>query len=343
MINMCTALPTERSTALQTAHWRPALLTSRRSSVGRGWDTWLSSRHSSTFAPSYCVTVATARLAATAATAATARRAKKAKQKPQKPKPLKPQAKRGSTAAVPVYPPEEIFSLDVECVAVGKSHEKSDRMPCSYALVDGKGDCVKRTLIQPSREVVSYLTPFTGLHPGDLDGQRALSLDRARRELQELLPRRAILVGQEPQGDIEWMSLNEGQDFTGTVNLSEIFSNEKGMVFSLRHEARVLLGREPDSSVHDPCWDAKVSIDLYKLASSASPKELAALREKLTKKEFWPPKPSLARECGYQLDGVCLSMCSGKSDLGPAIGHPNPFQNGCIMMYPCAGNQFAKL
>lgn len=110
--------------------------------------------------------------------------------------------------------------------------------------------------------------------------------------------RRAILVGQEPQGDIEWMSLNEGQvhlglrgnretrgnhskdsdvaliardaccvvlghtervpqahqasshmaqDFTGTVNLSEIFSNEKGMVFSLRHEARVLLGREPVS------------------------------------------------------------------------------------------------
>jgi hypothetical protein len=37
------------------------------------------------------------------------------------------------------------------------------------------------------------------------------------------------------------------QDFTGTVNLSEIFSNEKGMVFSLRHEARVLLGREPVS------------------------------------------------------------------------------------------------
>ena len=39
-------------------------------------------------------------------------------------------------------------------------------------------------------EVVSYLTPFTGLREGDLSETKALSLDRARRELQELLPRR---------------------------------------------------------------------------------------------------------------------------------------------------------
>ncbi|CAK9100331.1 unnamed protein product [Durusdinium trenchii] len=189
---------------------------------------------------------------------AVALRAKKAKakQKPLKPKPVKPTAKRSSPNAVRVYPAEDVFSLDVECVAVGKTHEKSDRMPCSYALVDGHGRVVKRTLIQPSKPVVSYLTPFTGLREGDLSETKALSLDRARRELQELLPRRAILVGQEPQGDIDWMNLKENQDFTGTVNLSEVFTNDQGMVFSLRHEARVLLGLEPDSAVHDPSWDA---------------------------------------------------------------------------------------
>ncbi|CAK0866037.1 unnamed protein product [Prorocentrum cordatum] len=31
------------------------------------------------------------------------------------------------------------------------------------------------------------------------------------------------------------------------------------------------------------------------------------MRERLTSKEFWPPRPSLARECGYLIDGVCLS------------------------------------
>eukprot|EP00913_Durusdinium_trenchii_P021138 g19862.t1 len=72
---------------------------------------------------------------------AVALRAKKAKakQKPLKPKPVKPTAKRSSPNAVRVYPAEDVFSLDVECVAVGKTHEKSDRMPCSYALILNAG------------------------------------------------------------------------------------------------------------------------------------------------------------------------------------------------------------
>lgn len=201
-----------------------------------------------------------------------------------------------------------MFALDVECLAIGRTHEKSDRAPCSYAVVDGFGKLLKRTLIRPPREVVSYLTPFTGLRDGDITAQNSLSFERAVRELREVLPRRAILVGQEPSGDIEWMELRQGQDFTGVVNLSEVFTNDRGMVFSLRHEARVLLGQEPAAGAHDPAWDAKVSVELYKLAARSRPKELEALRNKLTKKEFWPPKPSTARECGYQLDGVCLSM-----------------------------------
>lgn len=225
------------------------------------------------------------------------------------PKARPPQSKeKDVTTAVPFYPPEEVFSLDVECVAVGKTHEKTDRAPCSFALVDGYGKVVMQTLIQPSRQIVSYLTPFTGLREGSITSQNAVSLDRAINELKGILPRRAILVGQDPEGDIEWMQLVKGVDFHDMIDLSEVFTNSRGMVFSLRHEARALLGKVPQSGVHNPSWDARVSMELYHKAAQASQAEMAALREKLTDKKFWPPLPSLARECGYKIDGVCLSM-----------------------------------
>jgi len=227
----------------------------------------------------------------------------KPKKKRQKQRPQK----RKVASLVPVHPPEDVFSLDVECVAVGRTHDKADREPCSLALVDGFGKTVLRQLIRPEKPIVSYLTPFTGLKAGDLDGGRAIGPNRAISELKAKLPSTAILVGQDPQGDVDWMELITGVHFRGTVNLVEVFKNSKGMRFSLRHEALVLLGKEPQDNVHDPAWDATVSVELYQKASQASPKELEKMREKLTSKRFWPPRPSLARECGYQIDGVCLS------------------------------------
>jgi len=209
---------------------------------------------------------------------------------------------------VPQYSREDVFSLDVECVAVGRSHEKSDREPCSLAVVDGFGQVLMHQVIQPARPVVSYLTPFTGLRAHDFEGGRAIGLARAINELKSVLPQRAVLVGQNPEGDIEWMRLSKGVDFKDVVDLSEVFKNDRGMMFSLRHEARVLLGKESNEKVHNPCWDAIVSMELYRKAADATPKELASMQDKLTHQDYWPPKPSLARECGYQIDGVCLSM-----------------------------------
>lgn len=237
--------------------------------------------------------------------------ARKAKNKTKTKSRKHPQGKASGMAVkcvqAPVYPLEDVFSLDVECVAVGRTHEKSDREPCSLALVNGFGRNVMHTLIKPVKPVVSYLTPFTGLREGDLDTDSSISLKRAVAELKGHLSRRSILVGQNPEGDAEWMRLRRGADFQGLVDLSEVFTNDRGMVFSLRHEALALLGKDAPAGTHDPSWDAAVSMDLYLLAMKASAKELEKMREKLTSKAVWPPKPSLARECGYQIDGVCLS------------------------------------
>lgn len=224
----------------------------------------------------------------------------------------KPNANTHRVMEVPRHRQEDIFSLDVECVAVGRTHEKSDREPCSLALVDGFGRTVLYTLMRPSRPVVSYLTAFTGLREGDLDGARAISRARAVAELKACLPSRAVLVGQNPEGDAEWMELARGVDYQSTVDLAEVYKNPEGMAFSLRHEALVLLGRSAKAGAHDPCWDAQVSIELYQKAAQADPKELGKMRDKLTSKDFWPPKPSLARECGYAIDGVCLSCYVSK-------------------------------
>ena len=46
-----------------------------------------------------------------------------------------------------------VFSLDVECVAVGKTHTMKDRAPAKFALVDSRGKTVCVQYVRPEREV----------------------------------------------------------------------------------------------------------------------------------------------------------------------------------------------
>ena len=63
-----------------------------------------------------------------------------------------------------------VFSLDVECVAVGKTHMTKDRAPVKFALVNSRGKIVCVQYIRPEREVVSYLTSVSGVRAEDLEG-----------------------------------------------------------------------------------------------------------------------------------------------------------------------------
>ena len=88
-----------------------------------------------------------------------------------------------------------VFSVDVECVAVGKAHQIEDRYPAKFALVDEAGRSTCTCLIKPDKPIVSYLTPLTGLRHSnfsrsDPDLRSAIEL------LKQHLPKEAILVGQ---------------------------------------------------------------------------------------------------------------------------------------------------
>ena len=64
-----------------------------------------------------------------------------------------------------------VFSLDVECVAVGKTHMSNDIAPAKFALVDSQGKTVCVQYIRPEKRIVSYLTPLSGVRGRGLGGR----------------------------------------------------------------------------------------------------------------------------------------------------------------------------
>eukprot|EP00929_Paragymnodinium_shiwhaense_P122699 TRINITY_DN95675_c0_g1_i1.p1 TRINITY_DN95675_c0_g1~~TRINITY_DN95675_c0_g1_i1.p1 ORF type:complete len:232 (-),score=54.46 TRINITY_DN95675_c0_g1_i1:103-798(-) len=201
-----------------------------------------------------------------------------------------------------------VFSMDVECVAVGRSHESTDRAPCMVALVNGYGEELYKSVIQPERKVVSYLTPLTGMTSQDF--KDAVPLSAAVKAIKEILKDKcAVLVGQKPQGDIEWMQLEAGRDFQMLLDIAEIFKGYNSRYGSwnyhaLQHEAEILLGETPNATEHDPSWDAKVSVKLYYKAATATPSELVSMRQQLLNNRA---KPSIAKRYDYCMDGVCMA------------------------------------
>lgn len=209
--------------------------------------------------------------------------------------------------SVPLFSQDRIFGLDVECVAIGRTHESSSRAPCRVALVDGYGQLRLHGLVRPAQPIISYLTPFTGLKPGDLDHEGVWTLEEAIEKVKAELPQDAILVGYRPQGDADWMQLKKPQHYADTVNLAMIFQCMDGRKRSLEHAAKVLLDKTRKvSTSHDPRWDATVSVALYHLASEAEEDVMEDMRVQLT--TAWPPMESLASRLNFQHEGVCLSM-----------------------------------
>ena len=139
--------------------------------------------------------------------------------------------------------PKHFCCVDVESVATGRRHD--ERGVAHVAVVDQDEHLLLKRKVRPSGKVENYLTPLTGLRPGDLDG--APPLEEVRREVVALLGPSMVLVGQGIANDIGWLDLVEGRDFAYSVNLAEVFKTYNPRYycesyFSLQHEANMLLG-----------------------------------------------------------------------------------------------------
>lgn len=164
----------------------------------------------------------------------------------------------------PLSPPK-FYSIDVECVATGDDHNA--RAVGQISLVDEYERVLLNIYVKPEESVTSYLTPLTGLTKEMLD-THGLSLPEALRILKNYLPQYAILVGQNIGKDVHWLSLKEGVDFEGMVDLAGLYKiwnaqYRSWSIFSLDHLTRVVLGLDSQGGPHNAVGDALKSIRLF--------------------------------------------------------------------------------
>ena len=134
------------------------------------------------------------------------------------------------------------IALDVECVATGRRHD--DRDVSLVAIVDENEEVILQRKVKPEKRIVSYLTPLTGLQPGDLDDGERLSV--VLRDVKALLGPDVVLVGQGVKSDIKWLKLEKGRDYDSEVDLGQMFKAYNSRYgnysyFSLSHEANTLI------------------------------------------------------------------------------------------------------
>ena len=163
--------------------------------------------------------------------------------------------------------------------------------------------------IKPAQPVVSYLTALTGLTE-EMINTHGMPLEAALEILRRALPKNATLVGQSIGKDVAWLSLKEGEDFAGLIDLAGLYRvwNPKfksWSMFGQDHMYKVLLPAiaPPDDAPHDAVGDAIKSVNLFGLysqlvATGGWEQAQTALLEAT-------PAPSFARRFPVY-EGVCM-------------------------------------
>lgn len=214
---------------------------------------------------------------------------------------------------------EVFISMDVEAAATGRGH--NDRAPCWVAIVDQHERVIYDKIIKVPN-IVSALTEITGLTSLDIS-TKGQPLASVLREIYALLGPHVVIVGQRPQGDIEWLQLQEGVHYKRFVNIAESFKMwnprySNWTYFSLGKTAYGLLGinmhQKGSGSHHDPVQDAKISIRLYNKFIAAGPTshQLQKARTKLSSMTLRRAFPAslMAKNRNAPIDGVCSGKFS---------------------------------
>lgn len=200
------------------------------------------------------------------------------------------------------------YSIDVECVATGMGH--NDREVAQIGMVDEYGNQLGNWYVKPTKEVTSYLTSLTGITKETFENAETMTLEEAMVKVRSVLPKHAVLVGQNIAKDIAWLGLKEGEDFHEIVDLVGVFQvwntqYSSYTKFSLAHVVKVLLGVQDEGRIHNAVADAQLSMMAYnafRQIEAYNPAQLLQLQQALLRE---PMAPSFARR-NPTYENVCM-------------------------------------
>ena len=205
-------------------------------------------------------------------------------------------------------PQEKFVSISVKCVATGTGH--NDRAPCSIAIVSTDEEVLFNKFVLPCGKIKSYLTPLTGIISFNFIGVTD-SLDDVLPEVKACLGPHTVVIGHNPEIDIQRLGLVKGIDYKRIIDLSNEFAVEdkrfenRPVKFPLKFLVDSLLSsEEADDAQNTACGDCFNIVRLYNKHLVKRDKKLKKLLNKMLHTKM---PQSVAKLNGFKIDGVCLS------------------------------------
>lgn len=163
----------------------------------------------------------------------------------------------------PVTSKSPMFGLDCEMCRTEKAQNELARV----SIVDENYQSVYETLVRPSSKIIDYLTPWSGITK-DMMENVTMTLEEVQKDVCNLLPADAILVGQSLNCDLNAMKLMHPY----VIDTSCIFNTtgDRNRKSKLQHFAKIFLDEDiqMEKTGHSSVEDSIASLKLTKLKLS---------------------------------------------------------------------------
>ncbi|XP_020498848.1 RNA exonuclease 5 [Labrus bergylta] len=216
-----------------------------------------------------------------------------------------------------------LYGLDCEMCLTEQGNELA-----RVSLVDSAGNCVLDELVKPQRQILNYLTKFSGITAAMLRPIKTTLRD-VQAKLRTLLPSDAVLVGHSLNNDLMALKLIHQH----VIDTSLMYRREFGQKFKLKVLAETVLKRHiqtEEKKGHNPIEDAVAALELAQYFIRTGPLQVVELHLE----ELWgytidedspdcapAPTPSLRFADILQTLGRSVTYLGKRSDITLALSN----------------------